>query len=203
MTEFSSCAICGRTILRGERVSEYVDAEGETVGVCALCKPRAEAGGWVPAGLATTAAVEPPRRRRMQVGAGLRERLSRLADSRREPPADPDPPPSAPPAEHQPEPGPEVAPTAPRDPVEVFNDAEQAHTVAGLIRSLGEPQVTVLDDGAAAATIVVAWELSWYRWRVEGEAVSELAHGSEISELDPAEREWNASAGEDGAISRA
>ena len=27
-----ACAICGRTILRGERVSQYVNGDGETVG---------------------------------------------------------------------------------------------------------------------------------------------------------------------------
>ena len=41
--------------------------------------------------------------------------------------------------------------------------------------------------------ITVAWELSWYRWRVRGETVSEVAKGNEISELPVEDRDWNAS----------
>jgi hypothetical protein len=60
----------------------------------------------------------------------------------------------------------------------------------------------VREAGARAAVIVVAWDLSWYRWRVSGDQVSELAKGDEISELPAEDREWNASAAEDGTLTR-
>jgi len=79
-----------------------------------------------------------------------------------------------------------------------FNASDAARTVAGLARTLGEPRISV---GAAAGTadaarITVAWDLTWYQWRVpagEGEqAVAELARGTEIEQLDAAARQWNA-----------
>ncbi len=79
-----------------------------------------------------------------------------------------------------------------------FNASAQARTVAGLVRTLGEPRVSV---GAAAGTaeaarITVAWDLTWYQWAVaSGERegpVAELAHGTELDQLDVAARQWNA-----------
>ncbi len=79
-----------------------------------------------------------------------------------------------------------------------FNASEAARTVAGLARTLGAPRISI---GAAAgspgaARITVAWDLTWYQWKVGGgeqEApVSELAHGTELEQLDAAAREWNA-----------
>jgi hypothetical protein len=79
-----------------------------------------------------------------------------------------------------------------------FNASEAARTVAGLARTLGEPLVSI---GAAAGTadaarITVAWDLTWYQWKVAGGAgeqpVAELARGTEIAQLDAAARQWNA-----------
>lgn len=70
---FIECAVCGRNILRGERVSDYMTPERERVAVCALCKTRAEQMGWTPASLAATPATTAPQRRR---GFDLRGRLS-------------------------------------------------------------------------------------------------------------------------------
>lgn len=79
-----------------------------------------------------------------------------------------------------------------------FNASEAAHTVAGLTRTLGEPQVSI---GAAAgspdaARVTVAWDLTWYQWAVASgereQPVAELAHGTELEQLDPAARQWNA-----------
>jgi hypothetical protein len=53
-------------------------------------------------------------------------------------------------------------------------------------------------------SIVVAWELSWYRYRVDlGDAddpVTLLAKGQELDELDASMRDWNASALADGKL---
>jgi len=90
--------------------------------------------------------------------------------------------------------------------VEVFNSSDAAHLVAGLMRTLGEPQASV---GAAAGSpgeirVTIAWELSWYQWGVavgEGPgAVRALGKGGEISELDGAARMWNGSVAKGGRL---
>ena len=82
-----------------------------------------------------------------------------------------------------------------------FNRSDAARTVAGLMRTLGEPLVSI---GAAAgspdeARITVAWELCWYQWAV-AEAVTELDKGEEIEQLDGSARQWNATVGADGRL---
>lgn len=90
--------------------------------------------------------------------------------------------------------------------LERFNESRYRRTVAGLIRSLGLPQVSALTtpEAPAEVRVTVAWELSWYQWEVdltgEDHAVRELAKGDEISELDEADRQWNARASEDGEL---
>jgi hypothetical protein len=87
-----------------------------------------------------------------------------------------------------------------------FNASEAGRAVSGLVRTLGTPSVSV---GASAGTpqevrVTVAWELSWYQWSVDvGEdprPVVQLGKGGEIDQLDPAARQWNASAVEGGRI---
>ena len=87
-----------------------------------------------------------------------------------------------------------------------FNSSAAGHTVRGLVKTLGDPWVSV---GAAAGTaeevrVTVAWDLSWYQWGVDlsdrSRPVYELGKGVEISELDAAARQWNASAVEGGLI---
>ena len=79
-----------------------------------------------------------------------------------------------------------------------FNASAQARTVAGLVRTLGEPRVSVgaAAGSAEAARITVAWDLTWYQWAVASgereDPVAELAHGTEIDQLDVAARQWNA-----------
>jgi hypothetical protein len=78
---FSACDVCGRTILKGEQVHEYLTPQGQKLGVCVLCRSRAEASGWIPVALAHTIAQEPPTRQRR--GEALRERLGRAASRAR------------------------------------------------------------------------------------------------------------------------
>ncbi|MDX6581590.1 MAG: hypothetical protein QOI10_774 [Solirubrobacterales bacterium] len=179
--EFETCAVCGRSILRGERSFEYVDADRAEHLVCPLCKPRAEEIGWLPAAFA--AAAPPPAPRRQRGATALRERLVRAVS----PPAPDDQPPAIPPT-----------------PLEVFNASSEVRKVAGLRRSLGEPRVCVRPEGSGGGEVViVAWDLSWYRWTVRGGAVKQVAKGNEISELPLSDRDWNASAGADGTLTRA
>ncbi len=183
--EFETCAVCGRTILRGERSFAYVDPEAAEASVCPLCKPRAEAQGWLPAEFAASMPQPQPRRRRGPTA--LRERFVRTIAPEPEPESDDEP----------------EAPAAPPDPLEVFNASAEVRTVAGLRRSLGEPRVCVRPDGdGLGAVVIVAWDLSWYRWTVRERSVKQVAKGNEISELPLGDRDWNATTVEDGRIER-
>ena len=187
--EFVDCAVCGRTILRGERVFEHVTAEGQRRLVCSLCRSRAEATGWMPAHLAD----EP-----MPPAAAPAAPAKRVPE--REPPVEADPEPPA--AEREPMPVIRDDRSLGERALDAFNASEERRKIAGLRRSLGEPSVAV-EEGEDTATVTVAWELSWYRWRVEpegGAGVIELAKGSEMEEIDP-QPDWNARADEDGRVS--
>jgi hypothetical protein len=81
-----------------------------------------------------------------------------------------------------------------------FNASDAARMVAGLMRTLGEPWVSI---GAAAGSaekvrVTVAWELSWYQWGVdlgdELQPVQRLGKGEELDQLDRSARQWNATA---------
>jgi hypothetical protein len=92
-----------------------------------------------------------------------------------------------------------------RKAVERFNSSDECRKVAGLIRSLGEPQAAVRPDASRQlALVTVAWELSWYQWEVscdsDGEPVREVAQGKEVSELAEDARTWNAAVAEDGTL---
>lgn len=90
--------------------------------------------------------------------------------------------------------------------VEVFNVSPHPRTVAGVARSLGAPIVAVRPSPTEGSivTIVVGWELSWYRYEVdlgdEAAGVRLTAQGAELSELDPADQTPNAAAGAHGDL---
>ncbi len=86
----------------------------------------------------------------------------------------------------------------------VFNASEFPRRVAGLTRSLGAPVVTVrsAEHLSSVVSIVVAWELCWYRYEVDlSEPVAEaqlIGQGTELGELAREDRLANAAAGESG-----
>ena len=90
--------------------------------------------------------------------------------------------------------------------LELFNQSEHPRTIAGIARTLGEPWVSAvpLEDTPAEVALVVAWELSWYRFQIdlgaEHDPVTLVDKGHELDELDETLREWNASAVADGRI---
>ncbi|MBA3809767.1 MAG: hypothetical protein H0X28_15450, partial [Solirubrobacterales bacterium] len=90
--------------------------------------------------------------------------------------------------------------------IEVFNASEYPRRVAGVARSLGEPVVNVrpAEHLASVVTIVVAWELCWYRYQVDlsepGAEAQALAQGTELSELARDERVGNALASATGTL---
>jgi hypothetical protein len=91
--------------------------------------------------------------------------------------------------------------------VDVFNASEYPRRVAGVARSLGTPVVNVrsAEHLASVVTIVIAWELCWYRYEVDlSEPSAEAqatAQGTELSELDREERVGNALASDAGVLS--
>jgi hypothetical protein len=131
-----------------------------------------------------------------------------------EPPAPAPPPPAPPPPRPR---------TSPRDPrhvravpttaegkveraLDLFNGSDHQRTVAGLARTLGTPFVGVTPDAdqPSQVSLVVAWELSWYRYRVdlgdEGDPVMMLDKGDEIDQIDAGLREWNATLDANGRV---
>jgi hypothetical protein len=87
-----------------------------------------------------------------------------------------------------------------------FNESDAARTVAGLMRTLGRPSVSV---GSAAGSpsevrITFAWDLCWYQWGIDlGDdlrQVFQIDRGTEIDQLDGSARQWNASAEEGGRV---
>jgi hypothetical protein len=236
-----SCDICGRTILKGERIEPYLAPGGQRHVVCELCTDRAYNEGWIreAAHDEMPAATRRPDQRR-----GLLGRLRRRRDAEPLATADePELPPEfedgddpvqyeEPAAEYDAEPEPEpepvrAAPAAPprqrRDSrhvravptnaqvkveraLELFNNSVHVRTIAGITRTLGEPWVSAapLAEAPAEVSIVVAWELSWYRFRVDlgdaDEPVTMVAKGQELEELDESMRDWNATALSDGRL---
>jgi hypothetical protein len=222
VSPIENCAVCGRTILSGERTRSYLSPDGERRAVCDLCRPRAEQLGWVWEELAEEVSKEPPKRRRGGLGALFRgrepkRRRGEEREDEEEGPED-DLPTPAPGPRRNPDPAapgagvgrPEPVAEAPGTRLERaaarFNASPESRTVAGLIRSLGPPWVSV---GAAAGSpsevrITVAWELSWYQWGVdlrdEGRPVHAIDKGHEIAELDNSARQWNAVVDDGGEI---
>ena len=94
---------------------------------------------------------------------------------------------------------------------ELFNLSEHRRTIAGVGRTLGEPWVSAapVEDGPGAREvgIVVAWELSWYRYRVDldddGPTVVLLDRGNELEDLDEPLRHWNVGSDAEGRLTLA
>jgi hypothetical protein len=90
--------------------------------------------------------------------------------------------------------------------LELFNGSSHQRTVAGLARTLGPPWVSALPDPnqASVVSVLVAWELSWYRYRVdlgdEADPVLMLDKGEELDQIEEPFRAWNAGLDDDGRV---
>ena len=90
--------------------------------------------------------------------------------------------------------------------LDVFNKSAHPRRIAGVARSLGTPTVAVLpsDVEGAIVTIVVGWELCWYRYEVdladEASGVRVTGQGAELSDLTEPEQVANAAADERGRL---
>jgi hypothetical protein len=89
---------------------------------------------------------------------------------------------------------------------EIFNVGEHPRRMAGVARSLGAPSVTIrpVDGAPRRFTIVVSWELCWYRYEVDLDdrdaGARLLEKGMELDELPAQDREMNAGANERGEL---
>jgi hypothetical protein len=184
-----SCAICERTLLTGERSVRFSpDGDGDYVDVCPLCQDVALDHGWVKEGSPTTPTVPFARRKRRGLGA-LFER----------PPAE-EPVVSEPILRRLSEP--EVAVVEAAD---LFNSSPFRRTVGGIAKSLGEPRASIvpLSGVNRELVITIAWDISWYQYRVSfetGQPVRLAGRGLELDELETSFTAWNARVTRDGRI---
>jgi hypothetical protein len=87
----------------------------------------------------------------------------------------------------------------------VFNAGESPRRVAGVTRSLGAACVRAAPVTDGVVSIVVAWELCWYRYEIdlddEAAGVRIAAEGMELEELPAEDRVANTAADEHGMLS--
>ncbi|HEY6960936.1 MAG TPA: hypothetical protein VI408_03520 [Gaiellaceae bacterium] len=188
-----TCAICERTLLMGERAIRFSPNGGsDYVDVCPLCAETAVEYGWIREGAPTSPTVPAARRRRGRgiLGAimGSRPRtvedtiasepiLRRLSDQ-------------------------EVSMVEAAD---LFNASQYRRTVGGISKSLGEPRVSVvvLSGVNAEVVVTVAWDISWYQYRVSPESDNPVrleGRGHDPEDLEAAFTEWNARLDDDARV---
>jgi hypothetical protein len=182
-----TCAICGRTILVGERPFRFTPDGRDFVDVCPLCKDQALAYGWMSEGGPSLPVHARDRQQR-----GLFSKLM----GRRQPPVEPLPEPIL----RQLSRGEQAIVEA----ATLFNLSPHRRTVEGLTRSLGWPTVSIvaLSGTNPEVVITVCWEISWYQYRdVLGSSQVRLAQrGLEPEDLDESFRDWNAELNEAGLV---
>ena len=186
-----TCAICERTLLMGERAIRFSPNGGmDYVDVCPLCAETAVEYGWIREGAPTTPSLPSERRRRSiwSTLLGTRPRtveetvasepiLRRLSEQ-------------------------ELAMVEAAD---LFNASQYRRTVGGIAKSLGVPRVSVvvLSGVNSEMVVTVAWEISWYQYRVSPESDNPVrleGRGHDPAELEGSFTEWNARLEEDGRI---
>jgi hypothetical protein len=187
-----ACAVCERTLLLGERTVRFSPGDGaELVDVCSLCQEAALDAGWVKEGSPTTPTISVDRRRRR--GLGRRLGITRVGDEE---------------------------PLAQQEPIlrrlsdeeialleaaDIFNASAYRRTVGGIVRSLGVPQASIvpLSGTKGELAVTVAWDLSWYQYRVSpdlGQPIRLEERGHEMDELEPAFKDWNAKVEDEGRL---
>jgi hypothetical protein len=185
------CAICERTLLLGERSVRFSPDEGaDLVHVCPLCQETAFEHGWIKEGTPTQPTIAGDRRRRR----GLVEFLG-LSRSN-------------------------GATTAPPEPIlrrlseeeisileaaDLFNASTYRRTVGGIAKSLGEARASIvpLSGISGELAVTVAWDLSWYQYRITPESAQPVRlerRGHELDELEDGFKGWNTRVEDEGRL---
>ena len=190
-SEKRTCAICERTLLLGERAVRFAPNGEDFVDVCPLCQETAIDHGWVKEGSPTTPTVGAQVRRR-------RRGLASLFDTRR--PAAEEPVVAEPILRRLSQPELQMVEAA-----DIFNASDYRRTVGGIAKSLGEPKASIVPLSGVSGELVVtvAWDISWYQYRVSPESAQQVRlaeRGHELSELEPGYQRWNARIEEDGRL---
>jgi hypothetical protein len=177
----------------GERATRFSPNGGtDFVDVCPLCTDTAGEYGWLREGAPTSPTALPERKRR---GGGW---MSALRGSR--PAAAEETVASEPILRRLSEQ--ELAMVEAAD---IFNASQYRRTVGGIGKSLGEPRVSVVPLSGVNAEVVVtvAWDISWYSYRVSPESENPVRledRGHDPAELEGSLTEWNAHMDEDGRV---
>ncbi len=187
----ATCAICGRSLLTGERPVRYAPAGADFVDVCPLCQEIAIESGWLKEGSPTTPILPAERRRKRRLSLGsLFERRS----------AQDQPVASEPILRRLSERELAIVEAA-----ALFTARAFRRTIAGIAKSLGNPHASVvpLSGLNPEVVITIAWDLSWYQYRVTLDSAQPVRleeRGHELKELEPGFTEWNARLEEDGRL---
>jgi len=185
-----TCAICERTLLLGERAIRFAPNGDGFVDVCPLCHDTALEHGWVKEGSPTTPTVPNQRRRRRG--------LASLFDPRPRPAAEPVV--SEPILRRLSQPELQMVEAA-----DIFNSSDYRRTVGGIAKSLGEPHASIVPLSGVTGELVVtvAWDISWYQYRVvpdSAQPVRLAERGHELSDLDATFQRWNAHVEDGGRL---
>jgi hypothetical protein len=190
---YRTCAVCHRTLLMGERSVRFTPGGDEWVDVCALCTEQADEHGWIREGSPTTPLVPDSNRRRRRFAG-----LSSLLENRK---AEPESVVSEPVLRRLSQPEQAMVEAA-----EHFNDSAYRRTIAGIAKSLGEARASFLPLSGVNPEVVItiAWDISWYQYRVVFESAQPVRlaeRGYELDDLDDRFKGWNGSLGPDGRVS--
>jgi hypothetical protein len=187
------CAVCERTLLMGERAVRFAPEEGaDLVEVCPLCQETALEHGWVKEGTPTTPTIPGVRRRRRR-GLGELLGLHRAGADDTLAPAEPILRRLS------------VEEVSLLEAADLFNASTYRRTVGGIAKSLGEAQASIvpLSGVSGELAVTVAWDLSWYQYRVTPDSAQPVRlerRGHELEELEAVFKAWNAHIDEDGRL---
>ncbi len=186
-----TCAICDRSLLQGERAVRYAPDGADFVDVCPLCQEIAVENGWVKEGSPTTPTVPMQRRRRR----GLLSSIFAPLQSPPEPTVA-----SEPILRRLTEPELAIVEAA-----DLYNASDYRRTIGGVAKSLGEPRASILPLSGVNQELVItiAWDITWYQYRVSPELAQPVrleARGHELAELDGLYQDWNARILPDGRV---
>jgi hypothetical protein len=174
----------------GERAIRFAPNGEDFVDVCPLCQETAVEHGWLKEGSPTTPTVPTQRRRRRGLGSLFEARRSQQAE----------PALSEPILRRLSEPELEMVEAA-----DIFNASDYRRTVGGIAKSLGSPRASIVPLSGVSGELVftVAWDISWYQYRVSPESAQPVKladRGHELSDLDASFKNWNARVEADGRV---